>query len=125
MPTFWDIKIAEVIQICVSILGLGYIAYQIFGFRRSRQTEAHARVYAQYMEVCKALLANHDLYPYFYGGKDLPTENPVLIHRINLMCETIFGLIEHVALQRDSLPIDSWKKCWEPYVKERLHKSQV
>src|SRR5262245_32468950 len=70
MPTFWDIKIAEVIQIFVSILGLGYIAYQIYGFKLSRQNEAHARLYSQYMEVCKVLVTNHDLYPYFYEGQE-------------------------------------------------------
>lgn len=117
---------AAAIQALASLIGFVVIGYQVIQLRKNIRGATQDRLYAHYNEVVKLLMQNPHLYPYFYDGKPYSKDdsnNEDLRAEINLVCEAIFGVIEHACLQRQNLPHDSWRNCWQPYAHERMRRS--
>jgi hypothetical protein len=119
---------AAALQALASIIGFAVIGYQVIHLRKNIRGATQDRLYAHYTEICKSLMQKPHLYPYFYERKTLSPASSLdteenLRYEIDLMSETILGLIEHSCLQQKNLPKDSWKNCWLPYALERLDKS--
>ncbi len=117
---------AAAVQALASLIGFIVIGYQVIQLRKNIRGATQDRLYAHYNEVVKLFMQNPHLYPYFYNGKqysNLEDNRENLRKEIDIMSEAIFGVIEHACLQRQNLPHDSWKNCWQPYAHERMRKS--
>lgn len=122
----WQATWAAAIQALASLIGFVVIGYQVIQLRKNIRGATQDRIYAHYNEVIKLFMQNPHLYPYFYKGKqysNLDNNRKNLREEIDIMSEAIFGVIEHACLQRQNLPNDSWRNCWEPYAHERMGKS--
>jgi hypothetical protein len=78
------------------------------------------------MEICKLLMQNDHLRPYFYADERVSEHGhnrSKVRAEVDAMSEAICGLIEHCVVQRRNLPRTGWKGCWLPYAQERIAKS--
>ena len=120
---------APVFQAAASFVGFGLVLWQLIVLRRNIEGATQDRLYAHYTEICKLFLEKPYLRPYFYNNEPMPDSNPAdhpaLTQEIDVMSETILGLIEHAVVQHANLPSDSWSHCWQPYAVERVLKSQT
>jgi hypothetical protein len=117
---------AAAIQALASLIGFIVIGYQVIQLRKNIRGATQDRLYAHYNDIVKLFMQKPHLYPYFYKEKqysDLDDNKENLREEIDIMSEAIFGVIEHACLQRQNLPHDSWKNCWQPYAHERMGKS--
>jgi len=118
-------NLAEIIQAGASILGLAVIYFQIQHLIKNIQGTTQDNIYSHYNDICKMLLQQPHLRPYFYEGKalaDTDPESETLRAEVDYMSEMILGVIEHAVVQECNLPPDAWKNCWKPYARERLKK---
>ena len=88
------VSVAVISQLVVSIIGFVFVI-------RSLQGATEDRLYAHYNDICKLLMTKPHLYPYFYANKvlDMETATPLLQEEVDIMSESILGVIEHAALQ--------------------------
>ena len=119
-PVQW----AAVVQILAYIFGFFLVGYQVLLLVRNTRGSAQDRLYAHYMEVCKLFMQNPHLRPYFYDGVAVPENDRKLRAEVDIMCEAIWGLIEHSVVQKCNIPDVGWKGCWLPYARERVAKSR-
>lgn len=115
---------AAFVQAAAAVIGLCFIAVQLWQVLRSLRGATQDRLYAHYMEVCKLMMGQPKLYPYFYEDKPIQTIDPTLKESSQIVCEAFLGLIEHAILQQKNLPKDAWRNCWLPFAKERVSKSE-
>jgi hypothetical protein len=111
----------------VQVIAFPILIYQVKNLRNNILGASQDRLYAQYTEVCKLIIERPNLYPYFYDkGKFAPSisDDKELHVQIKIMCEAIYGLIEHSTVQKKNLPKRAWEGCWEPYAHERWTNSQ-
>jgi hypothetical protein len=120
---------APLVQAAVSLVGFGFVLWQLIELRHNVQGATQDRLYAHYGEICKLFLEKPHLRPYFYDNEakpvTCPVDRPSLNDEIDGMSEMILGLIEHAIVQHGNLPTDSWSNCWLPYAIERVKKSQT
>ena len=118
----YTISFAVISQLVVSLVGFIFIV-------KSLQGATEDRLYAHYNEVCKLLMTKPHLYPYFYGNKilDITTTDPTypnIREEVEIMAESILGVIEHAAVQRKNMHGYAWRQCWEKFAHERINKSE-
>lgn len=118
-PVAWP----AVAQVLASVIGFFFVGYQLFLLGRNTRGSAQDRLYAHYMEVCKLFMQNPHLRPYFYDNMPVPADDRKLRAEVDVMCEAIWGLIEHSVVQKCNLPNDGWNGCWLPYARERVERS--
>ena len=121
-----QMNLTDIAQVLISVIGFVFVIYQVVHLIRSIQGVTQDRLYAHYTEICKIFLEKPHLRPYFYEKKvcaETEACDAKLQAEIEAMSEVILGLIEHSVLQRNNLPDDAWKNCWEPYARERIKKS--
>jgi hypothetical protein len=113
------VSVVVISQLIVSIIGFVFVI-------RGLQGATEDRLYAHYNEVCKLLMTKPHLYPYFYANKvvDIKTATPLLLEEVDIMSESILGVIEHAALQRKNMPKYAWSECWKKFALERINKSE-
>jgi hypothetical protein len=120
------VKWTDVVLAAGSVIGFVLVIYQLMQLRHSIAGEAHGKLYAQYVELGKLLLARPHLYPYFFECKRLEgkeADNTALRNELSMMCELTLGLLEHAVVQRVNLPEDSWENCWRAYTYDRFANS--
>jgi hypothetical protein len=113
------------IQALISLFGFGAVAFSLLMANRNTKGATHDRVYAHYHNVCSIFVEHPELRPYFYSNKSDDGSNPALTAKIDATSEAILGLIEHAVVQRENMPTHSWERCWEPYARERVLKSDM
>jgi hypothetical protein len=123
-----DIKLTDFLQLIISSGGFIVVVYQILQLKQTMQGDTHAKLYEHYLKVNELFLHKTHLRPYFYERKSLEKEtndpqDATLKAEVEMMCEVIAGLLEHAAVQKNNLPGDSWKNCWEAYTCERFSQS--
>jgi hypothetical protein len=120
-------NLTSVVQAGASVFGFFFVGYQLWQARRNIRGATEHTLYVHYTEICKLLIGNPHLRPYFYQNETISSQdpdNPHLREEIDMMSEAILGLIEHSALHENNLPSDTWNNCWMPYAHERLYKSK-
>ncbi|MGP0092688.1 MAG: hypothetical protein ACLPKB_22530 [Xanthobacteraceae bacterium] len=115
MPIAGDANWAQALQVGASILGFGFIAFQIWLIRRSIAGATHDRLYIHYHQIIEYLTKHEEMLPYFRGDKSAKDADECVRQRLDLASEAILGLLEHAAVQKGNIPQDSWEHCWEPY----------
>jgi hypothetical protein len=134
----------QVIQAVAAAIAFPTIIFQLWLLRRNLLAATQDRLYAHYTEVCKLFMQNPELRRFFYqfeaasaqtaDGQTTPSSTatalPAVAQQTELakaafMCEAIFGLIEHAALQMHNVPKDAWTRCWRPYAVERVAQSDT
>ena len=121
-----QMTLAAVIQAAASVLGFAFIVWQIQLVIRGLRGATQDRLYGHYNEALKLLMSKPYLYPYFYERKEFTgntPEHPNLRAEIDIVSETILGIVEHARIQMHNLGKESWFGCWHPYFKERWDKS--
>ena len=124
----WGVPWNDVAQLAISVVAFPFVVYQIWQLNRSVQADTHSNLYDHYLKVIELFFEKPHLRPYFYECKRLTDDanaagNEKLRREIDVMCETIAGLLEHAAVQKKNLPGDSWENCWKAFTVERFRQS--
>ena len=122
-----EVTWAAAIQAAAAVIGFGVVIYQVAHLRKNIRGATQDRLYGHYTELCKLFMQHPHLYPYFYEEETFADDPkfPHLREEIELISETMLGLMEHSCLQHKNLPHDSWEGCWRPYTYERFDKSPL
>ena len=105
---------------CVSAY---YIWRQLAQIVVSGQASVSEQLASQSIEIVKYIADDPRLYDYFYENKKLAADAP---ERIKVLCcaEIVANFLEHVVLQRPSLPQAS-RGAWMLYVRDHYSASCV
>jgi hypothetical protein len=121
-----EVKWTDVAQLCVSIIGFGFVWYQVRQLGKAVEGDAYTSLYEQYVEVGKIFLERPQLRPYFYNDRAVDERAPdgeKTLAEVEIVAELMTGLLEHAALQRHSMPRRIYEECWQAYTNERFEKS--
>jgi hypothetical protein len=117
------VKWTDVAQLGVSIVGFGFVWYQVRQLSKAVAGDAYASLYEQYVDMGKLFLERPHLRPFFY--ENLPVDDKVpggqkTLAEVEILSELMTGLLEHAALQRNSMPKKIYKECWQEFTKDRF-----
>ena len=89
----------------------------------ANQASVSERLASQSIEILKCIADDPQLYEYFYENKPLVVETPL---RTKVLCcaEIMANFLEHIFLQRPSLPVAS-QEAWMRYVRDHYSASHV
>jgi hypothetical protein len=121
-------------QVAIGLAGFALVCYQLVQLKRAVHGDTQSKLYEHYLRVNELLLERPELRPFFYDctpfdENEFASRRPPGAHRevtqndIDMMCETILGLLEHATLQRPNLPRGSWRTCWAAYTRVRFEQS--
>jgi hypothetical protein len=128
MLEFTGIKVTEALQVAISLVGFLLVWHQIRQLQLAVHGDTQSKLYDHYLKVSELMLQKPHLRPYFYRteegteGTELSPSAKMRLE-IETMAEIIAGLLEHAALQRPNLPDDSWRNCWEAFMRGRFEES--
>ena len=121
-----EVKWTDVAQLGVSIIGFGFVWYQVRQLGKAVAGDAYTSLYEQYVEVGKLFLERPHMRPYFYNDRavdERARDGEKILAEVEIVSELMTGLLEHAALQRHSMPRKIYEECWQAYTKERFEKS--
>lgn len=123
-PIFAEkVKWTDVAQLGVAIVGFVLIWLQLAKLKKALAGDAYTSLYEQYVDVCKLFLQKPHLRPYFYEQRTVDSREPgseKTLAEIEIVAELMVGLLEHAALQQDSIPKEIYTQCWLEYTKDRF-----
>jgi hypothetical protein len=111
----------------IAVLLGGVSAYciwrQLTALALTGQANVSERLASQSIEILKYIANDPLLYEYFYENKPLLDERP---ERAKVLCcaEIVANFLEHIVLQRPSLPRAS-REAWMLYVRDHYNASSV
>lgn len=100
-----------------------YIWLQLAAVALAGQANVSEGLASQSIDILKCVADDPRLYEYFYENKPLSDDSP---ERPKVLCctEIVANFLEHIVLQRPSLPISS-KEAWMLYVRDHYLASTV
>lgn len=122
-PTWTDIvqAVSSGCAVFVALVGFLVIRRQITQVERGIRGETHVGLYQHNFEVMKFVAEHPKLRPYFYDGAELKNEDPE--YPLIITTAGMFAaLFEHVALQKDNLPLHVWNS-WVEDIKDKYERS--
>ena len=118
-----EVKWTDVAQLGVAIIGFVLILSQLGKLKKQLAGDAYTSLYEQYVDVCKLFLEKPHLRPYFYEKRAVDATIPdrkTIQAEVEIVAELMTGLLEHAAVQQDSIPKDIYEQCWLEFTKDRF-----
>ena len=124
-PTWTDIAqaIGSIIAGLAAVVGFWLVIKQLKQVDRTIHRDVLDCLYSRVYEIHQVVLANPDLFKYFYERADAP-EDPVLRSKLDTLCEMVFELYELIVLQKDSMSKELYES-WFVYMKKMVEQSPV
>jgi hypothetical protein len=113
--------IASVGTLLVATGGICFVLRQIKQVERSIRSNTNERLTSESLEILRFLAEHPETYDYFYNGKE-PTRD--VDNMLKYATEMIVNYMEHVVLQKETLPEDV-QKSWDVFVQDTYARSPL
>ena len=123
-----EVKWTDVAQLGAAIIGFVLILFQLGKLKEQLAGDAYTSLYEQYVDVCKLFLKKPYLRRYFYEEHALEATIPdhdAIQAEVEIVAELMTGLLEHAAVQQDSIPSDIYEQCWLKFTKDRFRSPEL
>jgi hypothetical protein len=124
MEPNWAEKIQAIASLATMVVAAGGICFvlrQIKQVERSIRSNTNERLTGESLEILRFLAEHPETYDYFYNGKE-PTGDAD--NMLKYATEMIVNYMEHVVLQKETLPEDV-QKSWDVFVQDTYSRSPL
>ena len=113
--------IAAWCTVIITLGGIAFVLIQIRQFKINLQSGTNERLMAESLEILRFLAEHPGNYDYFYHDKSPPE---VQDESLKCATEMIANYLEHVVLQKSTLPKDV-QKTWQTFVEDTYARSPI
>lgn len=102
--------VASVASVMVTVIGFGFVYWQIRQAKNSIEQQNHASIYSLGFELNKSIIENSNLKPYLSGKEKISPDDPDY-YKLVILTEMIADFYEYIICEKDHIDqrvVDGW-----------------